>query len=385
MSYADLLDIRKKLVAPKGTPVLIHHAYGPIYGPGWEWDDLPNRYAAPVSAFSVDQSSFELWTDNGKLFFQPANYGAKAYRVYGQDKLRIEYDPRTMVARVSGPLPPGRARVDTLALPRPDLAAGRLLGSKPKRISKIPATDPTYIRYSPPMSVILKEALPSSDNNITENLLLMASKVSDKDDKPYDVAEEKMGEFLTSEVGLEPEEFTIRDGSGLSRHNFISASALAKLLVWADEQPTRELWHSILARPGQEGTLKNRLEGVPFEGKTGTMEMVSALSGYLRLTDGKQVIVALLVNGQAASTAETRDLMDDFIKQLLEAGNGGTLSAESNKHEGPRPNPRLSFTPRDRLHRSRHDGRLASQRVDSGDEPIDAVLHRAQRVALRVR
>lgn len=382
LTYDELVSVRKQLKLGSKATVRIHSAYGPIYPTGWEWDDLRNKYAAPVSAFTVDRSSFELWAENGRAFFLPASYGARVVRKPGPEELNIDFDPRSMIAVLTGPLPDARTRLDTLALGRPDLAAGSVLGSKVERAADIPLTAPTLIRQGETMAEILREDLPSSDNNISENLLLMASGVKDTDVDPYQVAQGKVAAFLTDEIGLKPDEFKTVDGSGLSRHNVLTARALAKVQLWADAQPTRELWHASLVHPG-EGTLKTRLAEVPFEGKTGSMDMVVSLSGFVHLKDGSQVVAAIMVNGQAVSTAETRDLLDTFIRKVLDEGNEGTLFAESHNHEGNRPDPRTGPASLDRLNRSDLHGRAAPTRDDSRDESAHAGLHRAQRVAVR--
>ena len=336
MTHDDLVDIRHLLKTSGNQPVAIRSAYGPLLPPGWEEDDLRNKYAAPVSAFSVDRSSFELWTEKGKLFFEPESYGAKAFYQKGED-IQIDFDPHTMVARVVGPIPNERTRLDTLAISKPDFAAASIIGGKAKHVVNMPTENPLITHEGKPLSDILFEDLPSSDNNISENLMLMAAGVTSLDQNPYQFAQGKVSDFLTSEVGLDPAEFNISDGSGLSRHNVITPRAIAKLLYWADQQPTKDLWHHCMAKPGEEGTLENRLVGITFEGKTGTMEMICALSGYLHLSDGRVLSVSILVNDYAISTAETRGLMDSFLKNLLDAGNGGTLFAESHNYASTRP------------------------------------------------
>ena len=336
MSHDDLLHIKEQLKIGRMRSVEIHSAYGPLLPPGWEWDDLRNKYAAPVSAFSVDRSSFELWCDGGKLFYLPEAYGAKANYLGGSGSLQIDYDPRTMIANVSGTLPKTRAMLDTLAIGDPDVAAASILGKDAKPIDQVPDSPPTLTFQGHVLAEILKDEIPTSDNNVSENLLLIAEGIKHGDADPYGLADSRIKDDLAT-LGLDTNEIKVADGSGLSRHNVVTARALSKLLVWADQQPTSELWHSCLAKPGEEGTLKDRLQGVPFEGKTGTMDKVSALSGYLHLNNGKELIVSILVNDYVCSTAQTRDLEDQFLKTVQAAGNGGTLFAESNKYAGTRP------------------------------------------------
>lgn len=345
MSHDDLLNIKQQLKVGKPRNVEVRSSYGPLLPPGWEWDDLPNKYAAPISAFSVDRSSFELWTENGKLFFFPEAYGAKVFYHPSDAASRVTYNPQTMVADVWGKLPVEKTRLDTLALRDPDLAAASIFGKNPKRVSIVPTSEPTLVYQGKTLAEILKDELPSSDNNVSENLLMMGLAASPN---VTDMFQEGLA-TISSDLFFNPYAMRIADGSGLSRHNVITPRTLARLLVWADQQDTKDLWHSCLAKPGEEGTLKNRLLGVPFEGKTGSMDKVSALSGYLHLNGGKDLIVVVLVNNYLCSTAQTRDLIDQFVKNVQAAWNEGTLFAESYKHAGTRPDARTSRSFVDRL------------------------------------
>jgi D-alanyl-D-alanine carboxypeptidase len=72
------------------------------------------------------------------------------------------------------------------------------------------------------------------------------------------------------------------DGSGLSYANRITAQDIVNLLQDADAQPWGDTLRDALAHGGQ-GTLKDRLSGVPLRAKTGTLIDVSALSGWVWL------------------------------------------------------------------------------------------------------
>ena len=70
------------------------------------------------------------------------------------------------------------------------------------------------------------------------------------------------------------------DSSGLSYANRVTPTQIVKMLWVADGQPWGETLRSLLARGGQ-GTLKGRLRDVPVRAKTGTLDGVSALSGWV--------------------------------------------------------------------------------------------------------
>jgi D-alanyl-D-alanine carboxypeptidase/D-alanyl-D-alanine-endopeptidase (penicillin-binding protein 4) len=72
------------------------------------------------------------------------------------------------------------------------------------------------------------------------------------------------------------------DSSGLSYRNRVSPWGLTRLLGWAEGQPWGARLRYLLPAPG-EGTLKGRLRGLRVRAKTGTLNDVSALSGWIWL------------------------------------------------------------------------------------------------------
>jgi serine-type D-Ala-D-Ala carboxypeptidase/endopeptidase (penicillin-binding protein 4) len=75
---------------------------------------------------------------------------------------------------------------------------------------------------------------------------------------------------------------TAHDSSGLSYSNRVSPKALTKLLRYSEKQEWGKKLREMLPRGG-EGTLEDRLHGVPIRAKTGTLDSVSTLSGWIRV------------------------------------------------------------------------------------------------------
>ena len=105
------------------------------------------------------------------------------------------------------------------------------------------------------------------------------------------------------------------DGSGLSRLDLVTPSAVLKLLRYMYHSPARDSWLSILPVAAQDGTLSGRFGGSAAAGrlyaKTGTLSHVSALSGYLRRRGGAWIAFSILVNNYGGrSAAEVRAVMD---------------------------------------------------------------------------
>lgn len=318
LTYSQLTQAKRAL--GKASVIKVKQAYRPYLPPSWEWDDLPNKYAAPVTSFTVDRGSFELWADNGRAFLLPANYGVKVVPMGGQSS-RIDYDPAKGVVRVYGKIPTDRTRMDTLAIPRPDLAAASVLGGDFSTFAgDFPNRPPDYVIESQTLGQIASECLSKSDNNIAEHLLLLgAAKEGALGSDPYKTAGERGKAFLVSKVGINPNSVRIDDGSGLSRHNLVSARALVQVYGYG-LATFGEPWKRWMAQPGT-GTLGGRLENSSFQGKTGTLDMVCSLTGSVTDNSKNTLIISLVFNNYLQATKDIRALQDQIVR-IIEKPDG---------------------------------------------------------------
>lgn len=319
LSYDQLVGIRDRLGLDRHLPVYVSQPYAPLWPGGWEYGDLPNKYAAPITAFTVDRGSFRAVVKQGLVSFNPERFGT---RVIVDPKFKsgfMRYDPftQTLYSAVGGFPPEGIS--DTLSLPHPDEAAASLLGSGMVATTVVPMRPPDLDLAGPSTSEILRACLPSSDNQLAENLLLLGTlAAAPLGNDPYAVARQHLSDFATRTVGVLDGDLHVDDGCGLSRHDYVTTRGIVRLLVWSSRQPTAALWRDVLAHPG-EGTLAKRLSSVPFTGKTGSMEMVASLSGYVDTPDHRPLVVSIVLNGFGCSGADAREIIDHFIATVASA------------------------------------------------------------------
>jgi serine-type D-Ala-D-Ala carboxypeptidase/endopeptidase (penicillin-binding protein 4) len=92
----------------------------------------------------------------------------------------------------------------------------------------------------------------------------------------------------------------LENGSGLSRRERLTTNGLARLLAAADHGPVREEFASSLAVAAVDGTVQKRFRDGSVAGqallKTGTLEGVRALAGYVIDAEGRRYIVAAIIN-----------------------------------------------------------------------------------------
>ena len=122
------------------------------------------------------------------------------------------------------------------------------------------------------------------------------------------------------EIGIAPDGIIQHDGSGLSRHNLITPAAVVQLYSYMGKQSRfSQAWRDSLTIGGVDGTLRNRFKGTRasgnVRGKTGTIDQVSALSGYVRTASGEELVFSMVVNGVNETPART-SAMDEIVVNL---------------------------------------------------------------------
>ncbi len=115
-------------------------------------------------------------------------------------------------------------------------------------------------------------------------------------------------------AGLNPADYVVADGSGLSLYNYISPYALTMLLRFARSSETLfGALYPTLPVAGVDGTLQNRMKGTLAEGnvraKTGTVTGVSSLSGYVTASNG-HLLCFSIINQGVVRTAHGRAFQD---------------------------------------------------------------------------
>jgi D-alanyl-D-alanine carboxypeptidase/D-alanyl-D-alanine-endopeptidase (penicillin-binding protein 4) len=123
--------------------------------------------------------------------------------------------------------------------------------------------------------------------------------------------------------GVPRDLYIARDGSGLSRYDYITTDAMVALLthLWTDLKHTAS-FQAALPVAGVSGTLANRMKGTPAEGrvraKTGTMSHVRSISGYVTTLEGEPVAFSIIANDFALPSGEIDAIMDRALARLVQ-------------------------------------------------------------------
>lgn len=148
--------------------------------------------------------------------------------------------------------------------------------------------------------------------------------------KPADIASgEKVIQAWLAQRGLSFPELVIENGSGLSRNETISASNLNNLLIAAQNLPIADVFTNTLPLAGSEGTVRNRLitqlrkflhlkKKPEVRIKTGTLNNVRTISGYVFSKSGRIYAVTSFINDPKANRGQ--EIHDQLLIWLLEDG-----------------------------------------------------------------
>ena len=166
---------------------------------------------------------------------------------------------------------------------------------------------------------LLNPMMKNSDNIFAECLFYQIAATSGKKGAGQKEAAKRTAELLEN-LGLNAEQYKVADGSGLSLYNYASAEMLVSLLGYAYQ--TESIQKSLLSSlpvAGFDGTLKKRMIGTEAEGsvraKTGSVNGISSLAGYLVAANGHLLTFAIINQG-IAPLSEGRAFQDKVCTLL---------------------------------------------------------------------
>lgn len=158
-------------------------------------------------------------------------------------------------------------------------------------------------KKSPALREIIMPFMKLSNNGLGEVLLKEMGK-QEQDDGSWDSGIQVIQRTLIS-LGLNTGDTLLRDGSGMSERNLVSANFFTELLLAVQDQPWFSYFEKSFSLSGSQdpdigGTLAYRLFDEDTKGKvmakTGTLNKVSSLSGYVTTKDDQRLSFSILMN-----------------------------------------------------------------------------------------
>jgi len=172
---------------------------------------------------------------------------------------------------------------------------------------------------SPPLSEVVRDINKYSNNVMARQLFLTLGGESGHGGATAADADLVVRAWLAQKALRFPE-LVLENGSGLSRQERISAESLAGLLETAWRSPLMPEFIASLPLAAIDGTMRKRLKlnGVAGQAhiKTGTLDGVKAIAGYVHDRAGKWQIVVFLVNHANAAAAQgAQDALLQWVYQ----------------------------------------------------------------------
>ena len=328
---------------------------GVVEGPGWDQEQTDRAYLAPISALASNWGSFAIYASPGERVGQRA---------------RVDLEPASPYFKLENQLTTSRAggskhlvtsgfqardgyhvRVSgRIALGAPTTALWRRVGDPTRytgetfrqllaqRGIRITGRVRRGIRSaharllhaseSDGLDIVLKRLNKQSSNFIAEMLVKTLAAEAKGVPGTWANGIEAIKEFLAQDVGIPRGSYVMKNGSGLNDVNRFSAAQVVRVLAYMYPRMTvAPEYLSSLGIAARDGTVRFRMTDTPAAGrvraKTGTLEDVSALSGYVESVGGRHYAFSLLVNDYPSSLRRAVAAEDAFAVALASAGSGG--------------------------------------------------------------
>jgi D-alanyl-D-alanine carboxypeptidase/D-alanyl-D-alanine-endopeptidase (penicillin-binding protein 4) len=321
-------------------------------GPGWTWDDEPDPTGMFISPLSLNGNAIEVrvtpGAQNGDSVQVRTDPPTKYVTVentavtttdssHSSIAISRKWREHTNTLTVAGYLrPEDSLRSEfvsvlgpewyTLAVLREHLES-RGIRCTGMLLDSIPPTALEIAGVSHGLDSVLTYMNRVSDNLSAENVVktMAAERFGAPGTTERGVA--IVTEYIAG-LGVDTTRMVIADGSGVSRYNLTSAEAIVALLAaMARREDLFPIWHTTLPVAGVNGTLSRRQKGTPAEGnvraKTGTLQGVSSLGGYVTDADGELLVFSLLMQHYPHTSRAYRQVQDSiaaFLAGLRRSG-----------------------------------------------------------------
>lgn len=319
------------------------------WGAGWMWDDGPYWEWPYITALTLADNVVTVTVRAGPEAGAPAVVSLDPPTAYmlvrvtattgpagsGSDiEIDRHWRPRENVIDVSGTLAlDGEPVIESRTVEDPalyavsvleELLAARgieVLGvARHGTLDGAPA-DTVAVHESEPLAASIRNFLKISDNLTGELLVKAVGAHVSGPPGTYEKGLAAERSFLAREVGTDTTAQRLADGSGVSRYNLVTARQIVELLAYmASRDDLYPFYQEALPVAGVDGTLEGRMRGTAAESraraKTGTLNGVAALSGYVPAADGERLAFSTMIEFYAGGSGPRRAVQDSIVAAL---------------------------------------------------------------------
>jgi len=320
---------------------------GEVLGYGWSYDDFEDSYSAPIDELLFNEGFSEIHVRGGAHPGDPVQAEMRPAKTYPSlrvmattgpsassdsarrraNTLSARKDSTTWAVILQGQIAPGDTATIEVTHHNPDdayvAAVREALIDRGISIDGSPTSPAGPLTTlatlsSPPLSEILKALMKPSQNQIAEMLFRTAALKATgtgRADSARAVVTRQIAQW-----GVPAAEAVVRDGSGLSRYDYISPRTAVRVLDAMRRAPTFQVYYDALPIAGVDGTIRNRMKGTPAENnvhaKTGSVAMARSLSGFVTTADHHMLIFSFLANNWTTPVRSVERVQDAICVRL---------------------------------------------------------------------
>lgn len=181
-----------------------------------------------------------------------------------------------------------------------------------------PADIGTLLTHTSPSSAEAVREMNKWSSNVIAQQLLATLAMDQRDSTNMIDDGARIATDTLAAAGIPTRGLIIENGSGLSRHAAVRADTLGALLVTAWKRPWMPEFVSAMPLAGVDGTAHRRLRGSAANGhahiKTGTINGVRAMAGYVLDRNGRRHAVVMMVNdAKAPLSMAAQDALIEWV------------------------------------------------------------------------
>ena len=334
---------------------------GSVFGYGWTYDDFEDDYSAPIDELNFNEGFSTVTVRGGEAAGDPVSVTTSPARTFPRVRVLATTVPASAELASAGNGNQRRrasaTRIDVIkdstffggfvvtgviqASDSVDVvvthhnpndayvaALTEALRSKGIAVDGALSIDSTarvdtlFAVQSLPLREIMPALMKPSQNQIAEILLrtvgLERAGVGSADSGRAVVVRQLLA------WGADSGGYLVRDGSGLSRYDYVAPETIVHVLNAMRQSPNFQLFYESLPIAGVDGTIRTRMKGTKAEGnlhaKTGTVAQARSLSGYVTTADGRMLIFSMLCNNFTTPVSEVTRVQDVIGATLAALG-----------------------------------------------------------------
>ena len=322
------------------------------WGKGWMWDDDPDPDAPYLSALNINDNSIEVFVQGSKI-----DSPAVVTLIPNTNFVTIENKSMTVsegnannflitrdwVNRKNTIIVDGKVRKAPLndsseykskvnllyperyflTLFKEKLEKEDIHIDKPIDIKRL-EVNPIYLgSIYRSIDTVLSELNIDSDNLNAEMIVYTMAYKDSGAPATADDGLAAIKRFIDT-LGFNHDSYSIADGSGVSHYNLVSAELLLETFkyIYYRRKDLFPLFYNSLAVAGVNGTLRNRMKSTSAQNnvraKTGTLNGVSNLSGYVTAKNGHLLAFSILMQNFVEEHSKARSFQDKICMLLAE-------------------------------------------------------------------